>query len=162
MCKFKFNETLAEYILSEGSFFKKNLVEISRLKSSYAITYYTIAKSWSGMAGKKGNRAGEWFFEYSIDGLRKVLSVKDTEYQDMRNFNRRCVDLPLEEVNKKSGDFTISAEKIKSGKKIVAYRFHCAMTGNKKDFDVNYEMSDYTLIQRHKEFVIYSLSLEYL
>jgi plasmid replication initiation protein len=152
VCQFKFNETLAGYILSNDPFFKKNLEEISQFKSSYAISYYTIAKSWAGMSGKKGNRAGEWFFEYSVDGLRKVLAVKKDEYLDVRNFHRRCIDLPLKEVNEKNVGFTIQVEKIKSGGKIVVYRFHCRenSAGRTVSRD-DVLLSDYTLIQRNRK-----------
>ena len=151
VCKFKFNDTLAGYILSNDPFFKKNLEEISQFKSSYAISYYTIAKSWSGMAGKKGNRPGEWFFEYSVDGLRKVLAIKKDEYLDVRNFHRRCIDLPLKEVNERGFGFTIQVEKVKTGNKIVVYRFHCKENDRTDVARDEVLLSDYTLISRHRE-----------
>ena len=160
VCQFKFNETLANYILSNDPFFKKNLEDISSFKSSYAISYYTIAKSWSGMAGKKGNRVGEWFFEYSVEGLRKILSIKDKEYQDVRNFHRRCIDLPLQEVNEKGLGFTIEVEKIKSGNKIVMYRFNCKETSNVMPKKSEMESDDYDLIKNNREMYMQLLEEE--
>ena len=104
----------------------KNLHDISQLKSSYAITYYTIGQSYFGLAGKGGNKAGEWFFYLSVDKLRKVLAVKKDEYLDNYEFFRRCVKAPVDEINKKKLDFTISVEKVKEKKTIIGYKFLCS------------------------------------
>ena len=112
------------------------------------------------MAGKKGNRVGEWFFEYSVEGLRKILSIKDKEYQDVRNFHRRCIDLPLQEVNEKGLGFTIEVEKIKSGNKIVMYRFNCKETSNVMPKKSEMESDDYDLIKNNREMYMQLLEEE--
>ena len=127
LCRLKFNADLVPYLREKNNFFIKNLTDIARLKSSYAITLYTVGQSYSGFAGKNGNSAGTWYFSFDIPKLKKILSVKEkeNEYADNYEFFRRCIKAPLEEINKKNLAFSITAEKIKEGKEITGYRFEC-------------------------------------
>ncbi len=125
LCRLKFNPDIVPYLREKNNFFIKNLSDIAKLKSSYAISFYTIGQSYSGFAGKNGNAPGTWYFTFDMQKLKKILSVKQNEYADNYEFFRRCIKAPLEEINKKNLAFSIMAEKIKDGKEITGYRFEC-------------------------------------
>lgn len=101
------------------------LLELGKLQSFYAMRYYELALSFSGFEGKNGNKPTEWFFSYSVDDLRQLFQIKDDEYSGrMTNFVTKVVKNPLEELNEKT-NILVEFEKIKNGKTIVGFRFHC-------------------------------------
>ena len=42
--------------------------------------YYLVALSFKGFKGKKGNEKNSWFFEYSVEDLRKLFDIQDNEH----------------------------------------------------------------------------------
>ncbi|MCR4715280.1 MAG: replication initiation protein [Treponemataceae bacterium] len=116
-------QALVEY---KHGFTTLQLIELGRLQSFYAMRYYEIAFSWIGKKGKDGNKKGTWYFEYTVEELRKTFQLGDNEYSGrMTNFITKVVKNPLDEVNQKT-NLTINFDKIKDGKNIVGFRFNCS------------------------------------
>lgn len=116
-------QALVEY---KHGFTTLQLIELGRLQSFYAMRYYEIALSWIGKKGKEGNKKGCWYFEYSVDELRKTFQLGENEYSGrMTNFITKVVKNPLDEVNEKT-NLTVTFDKIKEGKNVVGFRFNCS------------------------------------
>ncbi len=116
-------QALVEY---KHGFTTLQLIELGRLQSFYAMRYYEIALSWIGKKGKEGNKKGCWYFEYTVEELRKTFQLGANEYSGrMTNFITKVVKNPLDEVNEKT-NLTVSFEKIKEGKNVVGFRFNCS------------------------------------
>ena len=116
-------QALVEY---KHGFTTLQLIELGRLQSFYAMRYYEIALSWIGKKGKEGNKKDCWYFEYTVEELRKTFQLGANEYSGrMTNFITKVVKNPLDEVNEKT-NLTVSFEKIKEGKNVVGFRFNCS------------------------------------
>lgn len=116
-------QALVEY---KHGFTTLQLIELGRLQSFYAMRYYEIALSWIGKKGKEGNKKGCWYFEYTVEELRKTFQLGENEYSGrMTNFITKVVKNPLDEVNEKT-NLTVSFDKIKEGKNVVGFRFNCS------------------------------------
>lgn len=100
------------------------LLELGKMQSFYAMRFYEIAKSLIGYAGKNGNKKQEWFFDFNIAELKALFQVTDYEGRN-NNFIKKVVEIPIEEVNKKSS-IHIEIEKIRQGREIDFIRFHCS------------------------------------
>lgn len=115
-------EALVEY---KHGFTQIQLIELGRLQSFYAMRFLEIAYSWRGKMSKDGNIKGCWYFEYSVEELRKTFQMGDNEYSGrMTNFITKVIKNPLEEINTKT-NLTITFEKIKEGKNVTGFRFNC-------------------------------------
>lgn len=115
-------QALVEY---KHGFTAIQLIELGRLQSFYAMRFYEIALSWSGKKGREGNKKGCWYFEYSVEDLRKTFQLGENEYSGrMTNFITKVVKNPLDEVNEKT-NLNITFDKIKDGKNVVGFRFNC-------------------------------------
>lgn len=116
-------QALVEY---KHGFTQIQLIELGRLQSFYAMRFYEIALSWSGKKGVEGNRKGCWYFEYTVQDIRKTFQIKDDEYSGrMTNFITKVIKNPLDEVNEKT-NLNITFDKIKDGKNVVGFRFNCS------------------------------------
>lgn len=102
------------------------LLELGKLQSFYAMRFYELALSFSGFSGKKGNKKNFWYFEYSVEQIRQLFQIKDSEYSGrMTNFITYVIKKPLEEVGQKT-NLKIDFEKIKDGKNVIGFRFLCS------------------------------------
>lgn len=115
-------QALVEY---KHGFTAIQLIVLGRLQSFYAMRFYEIAISWSGKKGKEGNKKGCWYFDYTVEELRKTFQLDDNEYSGrMTNFITKVIKNPLDEVNEKT-NINITFDKIKDGKNVVGFRFNC-------------------------------------
>lgn len=113
------------YNLKDG-YTALNLRTVGEFKSFYAFRFYEIALSWRGMKGRNGNKKGCWFFQMTVEELRKTFKIPDEAYNGRNdNFIRKVITIPIEELNKVNTDFSIEVLKIKRGREIVAFRFEC-------------------------------------
>ncbi len=124
---FKFTEDMKVFLdeLKEIGFSLFEINDLGKLKSFYALRYYLIAISYSGFKGKKGNVKNSWFFEYSVEDLRKLFDIQDDEYAQMGPFRNSVVDLPLKELSERNLGIQIVATPIKKGRKIIGFHFDC-------------------------------------
>jgi len=106
---------------------------IGKFKSIYTFRYYEIAVSYMGNKGKNGNKKGQWYFEYDIETLRRILGVEEDAYTGRTdNLITWVVKQPVDELNKINTEFQITFEKIKHNRRIVGIHFICTETTNLK------------------------------
>ncbi len=124
---FKFTEDMKIFLdeLKEIGFSLFEINDLGKLKSFYALRYYLIALSYRGFKGKKGNTKNAWFFDYSVEELRRVFDIQDGEYLQMGPFKNIVVELPLKELNEKNLGIQIFCTPQKKGRKIVSFHFDC-------------------------------------
>lgn len=116
------------YNLKDG-YTALNLRTVGEFRSFYAFRFYEIALSWRGMKGRNGNKKGCWFFQMTVEELRKTFKISDEAYNGrMNNFIAWVIQKPVEELNKVNTDFTVEVLKMKRGREIVAFRFECKET----------------------------------
>lgn len=122
-----FDPNLKPYLLKLNKFFTSYRLEnILTLKSKYSIRLYEILKSYQ-------------FKNYvviTIDELRKMLGIKDGVHSDFRNFEKRVLKVPQDELRKKT-DLKFTYEKIKKGRKITAIKFYTAINNADSKNQVN-------------------------
>lgn len=124
---FKFTEDMKVFLdeLKEIGFSLFEINDLGKLKSFYALRYYLIAISFSGFKGKKGNIKNSWFFEYSVEDLRKLFDIQPDEYAQMGPFKNTVIELPLKELNERNLGIQIVATPIKKSRKIIGFHFDC-------------------------------------
>lgn len=124
---FKFTEDMKIFLdeLKEIGFSLFEINDLGKLKSFYALRYYLIALSFRGFKGKKGNERNSWFFEYSVEELRKTFDIQDGEYAQMGPFKNIVVELPLKELNERNLGIQIVCTPMKKGRKIIGFHFDC-------------------------------------
>lgn len=124
---FKFTEDMKIFLdtLKEIGFSLFEINDLGKLKSFYALRYYLVALSFKGFKGKKGNEKNSWFFEYSVEDLRKLFDIQDNEYTQIGPFRNIVVDLPLKELNERNLGIQIVCTSIKKGRKITGFHFDC-------------------------------------
>ena len=130
----EFNHNLGK-ILKEykKGYSKIDLVDIGKLRSKYAIRFYEIAMSYSGFMGKEVNRNEEWFFEKSIEELRLLFMIENMKYKEVREFRRRIIDKPIEEINEARVGLRIVPEYIRIRKRLIGVKFKCKILRKNRD-----------------------------
>ena len=124
---FKFTEDMKIFLdtLKEIGFSLFEINDLGKLKSFYDLRYYLVALSFKGIKKKKGNEKNSWFFEYSVEDLRKLFDIQDNEYTQIGPFRNIVVDLPLKELNERNLGIQIVCTPIKKGRKITGFHFDC-------------------------------------
>jgi len=107
---------------------KIDLANLGALTSRYAIRYYEIAMSEAGFKGKNGNKAGEWYFEYTIPELRTLFALPGEKYPRTGDFRIYCIDNPIEDLNAANIGLYITPEYIRKGKYLAGVKFLCRET----------------------------------
>jgi plasmid replication initiation protein len=88
----KLAEVLAEL---KWVYSKINLQDFGKLQSRYAIRLYEIALSFAYLKGKQGNKDGAWYFQWTIEELRQILSVPTDAYKETHLFKQKGIDAPM-------------------------------------------------------------------
>lgn len=124
---FKFTDDMCVFLntLKEMGFSLFEVNDLGKLKSFYALRFYLIALSYKGFKGKKGNIKNSWYFEYSVEELRKLFDIQENEYQKIGPFKNIVIDLPLKELNERNLGIQIVCVPIKKGRKIIGFHFDC-------------------------------------
>ncbi|MBQ0052047.1 MAG: replication initiation protein, partial [Treponema sp.] len=124
---FKFTEDMKVFLdeLKEIGFSLFEINDLGKLKSFYALRYYLVALSYKGFKGKKGNEKNAWFFEYSVEDLRKLFDIQPHEYPQIGPLKHIVIDLPLKELNEKNLGIQIVCTPIKKSRKITGFHFDC-------------------------------------
>lgn len=137
--KFKLSEKFSEFLeIEHKTGFTIFSLEITgKLQSFYAIRYYEIAMSYYGFKGgckdisswAKENgvdKKNSWFFAYSLEQLRTLFRIEEDKYLDSRNFKRKVIQLPIDEINSKISTLSIKVETVYEKKKIQGFIFWCS------------------------------------
>ena len=138
---FKFTDDMKVFLdeLKEIGFSLFEINDLGKLKSFYALRYYLVALSYKGFKGKKGNVRNSWYFEYTVEDLRKLFDISDDEYPQMGPFKNTVVELPLKELNERNLGIQIISTPVKKGRKIIGFHFDCIdSTKLAKVGDTNY------------------------
>lgn len=62
--------------------------------------------------------------KFTIDEFRKYLGLAENEYKDTRDFNKRCINMPVKTINASEiSDITIAVDFKKQGRKVVGVQF---------------------------------------
>jgi plasmid replication initiation protein len=120
-----FNSVLAKLIIELKGKARLDLIDMGKLQSKYAIRFYELAMSYSGFAGKNGNKEKCWYFEREVGELRELFAIADSKYKLTGNFRTKVVDEPIQELNAADVGFKIEIEYIRKGKKLTGFRFCC-------------------------------------
>jgi plasmid replication initiation protein len=129
ICTMTFALEFAEVMLELKRVYAKiNLQDLGKLQSKYAIRYLEMAKSYESLAGKNGNRDGYWYFERTLPELRELFAITPEAYTETRDFRRKVIEKPVEELNKAGIGVAIKTTGIKQGRTLQGIRFDCART----------------------------------
>lgn len=104
---------------------------IGGLQSFYAMRYYEIALSYSGLA--------PWEFTLTIEQIRATFKIDRYEGR-LNNFLQKVVKEPIEELNASNPDFSISIVKIQDDtdkRKTAAIKFQCKAFPKKQKINKN-------------------------
>jgi plasmid replication initiation protein len=130
--KMLFSEKLAEYLAEiKLAYTKVPLKDVGKLQSKYALRPYEMAKSYESMAGKYGNKPGEWSYERPIEDFRFILGVDKTEYSMTQDLKKRVFEIPIKEINSAGLGIELKTQTIKTGRKITDIRIDCKKVAHK-------------------------------
>lgn len=97
-------------------FFTKYLLSNTvKFKSVYSVRLYELMCQWKNADPKKMPM-------FEIEKLRGQLGVEVGKYKVLADFKKRVLDTSMQEINEHS-DLKISYEQVKSGRKIVGFKF---------------------------------------
>jgi len=149
-----FSNELASVILALKNVYAKiNLKDLGALQSKYALRIFEMAVSYMSLRGQGGNPSEEWYFERTIQDLRKMFELPDNVYNDIRNFKKKVIELPVKEINEARIGVEISTTGIKKGRNLTGIRFDCQKTvrkvtpkrgRKKKEANEQFELPDVT------------------
>ena len=76
VCTMIFDQKLADFLKELKWLYSRiNLNDLGRLQSRYAIRIFELAISYSSFQGKEDNPDNVWYFERSLEELRKILGT---------------------------------------------------------------------------------------
>lgn len=109
---FRFNDDMKSLLLGLQKHYFKQAPEIMGFSSWYSFRMYDFIKSETYK-----NKA----IQISINRLKTILDIED-KYPNFRDLRRRVIDPAIEEINKHS-DISVSYERIKKGRSVIALEF---------------------------------------
>jgi plasmid replication initiation protein len=121
-----FSDILASVLLELKKVYAKiDLKTLGLFESKYSFRIYETAISYKSMAGQAGNRPGEWYFERSMEQLRKMFDLPEGSYKDNYELKRVTVEKPVKELNSYKTGVSIATTGVKQGRKLSGVRFDC-------------------------------------
>lgn len=106
---------LKPYLLElKGKFTSYVLGDIVDLKSSrYVIPWYELFCSYSNIGT----------FKMTVDEIRDYFQI-GSKYADFRNFKKKVIKMPIDEINNGSNALNVTYEPIKKGRTITGFTFN--------------------------------------
>ena len=122
-----FNNGLRPHLIEFLKTYDKLAIsDLSKLNGKYSWRIYEMVMTYAGMAGKNGNRAGEWYHpELRIETLRHLFLIPDNQYKRTDVFRNKVIDLPIAEINKADLGIEITPVYKRRGKYLRGVEFHC-------------------------------------
>jgi len=117
----RFHDKLKPYILElvDKAYTSYKLKLLFLLSSEYSQRIIELLLKQKGFF-KKGKR--EIYYEITVEELRRELNIPDDLYKGrIDNFRSRVLDLPMQEINKKT-DYNVWYDTVKRGRKITGFR----------------------------------------
>lgn len=102
------------YLVVKEEFTLMDLKEVGRLKSKYAVRLYQLLMKW---------RNAEHQPTFTIENLRNKLGLEETEYLQLGDFNKRVIQVAVQQINLGTGFVELKAVPKKEGRKIISFRF---------------------------------------
>ncbi len=97
----------------ERFFTTYRLAQTCDFKSIYSLRLYELLNSWA-----KSKKTPV----YELNVFRKLLGIKENEYQRMANFKARVLDIAIREINENT-DVKVGYKQYKKGRKIIGFSF---------------------------------------
>jgi plasmid replication initiation protein len=121
-----FSDILASVLLElKKAYAQIDLKTLGLFESKYSFRIYETAISYKSMAGQAGNRPGEWYFERTMEQLRKMFDLPEESYKDNYELKRAAVEKPVKEINSYKTGVSIAATGVKQGRRLSGVRFDC-------------------------------------
>ena len=115
-----FHPSILNFLLQiDGRFTQYYLSEIACFKNPRTIRFYEFLSQWQGRASIteiRGIKVKEFIFKISIEQLRLRLFIEPNKYKNHVDFDKRCVQEPLREI-----DSFLSFYEYQAGEKFVKY-----------------------------------------
>jgi len=112
--EYSFPHQVINMLLEPKMFAKINLVAIKGLRSRYSIALYELAEDYLNAQIPK----------MKMSDFRLLMGVQDGKYSKFSMFQRRVIDVAVNEINQSEHiNFILSYELIKTGRKITHIKF---------------------------------------
>lgn len=127
-----FSSGLAAYLLTLKKMYARiDLVDFGKIQSLYAIRLFEMVKSYESLAGQRGNSEKSWYFERTIEDLRKILGIEIGTYLKTNDFKKKVIENPINELNELNLGIKTTPEYIRKGKFLISIRFSCKKEAKK-------------------------------
>ena len=122
-----FNPKLRKFLKSYLITYDEHAVsDLAKVQGKYSWRIYELVMTHSGMAGKYGNRSGEWYYpELSIGALRQLFMIPNNAYKLTADFRKKVIDQPIAEINKADLGIEITPVYKRRGRYLRGVEFHC-------------------------------------
>ena len=115
--KFMFANAIIPLLVElEKHFTTYEIEQVAQLSSSYAMRLYEFFMQ------HLDKKTGKGWLDISLDDLRFRFGLLPTEYQAMKDFKKRVLELSLKQINTKT-DLSATYTQRKQGRVIVGFRF---------------------------------------
>ena len=123
---FRFADAIIPMLVElEKRFTSYEIEQVAELTSSYAMRLYEFFMQ------HLDKKTGKGWLEISLDDLRFRFGLLPTEYQAMKDFKKRVLELSLKQINTKT-DLSATYTQRKQGRVIVGFRFEFERKTNAK------------------------------
>ena len=124
--KFMFANAIIPLLVElEKRFTTYEIEQVAQLSSSYAMRLYEFFMQ------HLDKKTGKGWLDISLDDLRFRFGLLPTEYQAMKDFKKRVLELSLKQINTKT-DLSATYTQRKQGRVIVGFRFEFERKTNAK------------------------------
>lgn len=121
-----FNPIIALTIVNKQGYTKLDFLILGQLQSQYSLGFYELAKSYQGFKCKNGNKKGEWYWDMTVEEVRKKFQLEKNEYPKIETLIQSIILRPIKSLNAVNPLFEITPTKIKKGRNTVGFRFLCS------------------------------------
>ena len=123
---FRFADAIIPMLVElEKRFTSYEIEQVAELTSSYAMRLYEFFMQ------HLNKKTGKGWLDISLDDLRFRFGLLPTEYQAMKDFKKRVLELSLKQINTKT-DLSATYTQRKQGRIIVGFRFEFERKTNAK------------------------------
>ena len=123
---FRFADAIIPMLVElEKRFTSYEIEQVAELTSSYAMRLYEFFMQ------HLDKKTGKGWLDISLDDLRFRFGLLPTEYQAMKDFKKRVLELSLKQINTKT-DLSATYTQRKQGRFIVGFRFEFERKTNAK------------------------------
>lgn len=124
--KIEFNPRFLPYVEELlGHYTQLELDSVVEFKSKFSLSLYKYLSSWKDNGKVKDTNQYRYL---STRELKELLGLGKEDYVYNGKFNRslfekKTVDVAIEEINSKTNDLRVSYTKVKKGNRVIAYVF---------------------------------------